>query len=198
MVPIDRYYQQFIVGTGKQDFVLDIKDIIEEKEPVDVKPLKVSYKQRVAEFLAQNADLPVFVFVKIKNIEQLNQEDIQELERILWTELGTEEEYMDYLQNSKMTFSKNVAAFIRSQIGIDRRVALEKLSQFFSDNNFTSLQEEYLKTIITYVSDHGDISPETLVNESPFDEFEWIDVFGTDFVKVRNYVQQLHNSIVIA
>lgn len=187
---------QFIVGSGKQDFVLDIKDIIEEKEPVDVKPLKVSYKQRVAEFLAQNADLPVFV--KIKNIEQLNQEDIQELERILWTELGTEEEYMDYLKNSKMTFSKNVAAFIRSQIGIDRRVALEKLSQFFSDNNFTSLQEEYLKTIITYVSDHGDISPETLVNESPFDEFEWIDVFGTDFVKVRNYVQQLHNSIVIA
>lgn len=187
---------QFIVGTGKQDFVLDIKDIIEEKEPVDVKPLKVSYKQRVAEFLAQNADLPVFV--KIKNIEQLNQEDIQELERILWTELGTEEEYMDYLKNSKMTFSKNVAAFVRSQIGIDRRVALEKLSQFFSDNNFTSLQEEYLKTIITYVSDHGDISPETLVNESPFDEFEWIDVFGTDFVKVRNYVQQLHNSIVIA
>lgn len=187
---------QFIVGTGKQDFVLDIKDIIEEKEPVDVKPLKVSYKQRVAEFLAQNADLPVFV--KIKNIEQLNQEDIQELERILWTELGTEEEYMDYLKNSKMTFSKNVAAFIRSQIGIDRKVALEKLSQFFSDNNFTSLQEEYLKTIITYVSDHGDISPETLVNESPFDEFEWIDVFGTDFVKVRNYVQQLHNSIVIA
>lgn len=187
---------QFIVGTGKQDFVLDIKDIIEEKEPVDVKPLKVSYKQRVAEFLAHNANLPVFV--KIKNIEQLNQEDIQELERILWKELGTEEEYMDYLQNSKMTFSKNVAAFIRSQIGIDRKVALEKLSQFFSDNNFTSLQEEYLKTIITYVSDHGDISLETLVNESPFDEFEWVDVFGADFVKVRNYVQQLHNSIVIA
>lgn len=91
-----------------------------------------------------------------------------------------------------------MAAFIRSQIGIDRRVALEKLAQFFSDNNFTSLQEEYLETIITYVSDHGDISLETLVNESPFDEFEWIDVFGTDFVKVRNYVQQLHNSIVIA
>lgn len=71
----------------------------------------------------------------------------------MWTELGTEEEYMDYLKNSKMTFSKNVAAFIRSQIGIDRRVALEKLAQFFSDNNFTSLQEEYLETIITYVSD---------------------------------------------
>lgn len=65
-------------------------------------------------------------------------------------------------------------AFIR----IDRKAAMEKLYQFFSDNNFTSLQKEYLKTIITYVSDYGDISLETLVNEFPFDEYEWIDTFG--------------------
>ncbi len=75
---------------------------------------------------------------------------------------------------------------------------MEKLSQFFSDNHFTSLQEEYLKTIITYVSDHGDISLETLVNESPFDEFEWVDVFGKDFIRVRNYVLKLHEAIVVA
>lgn len=128
----------------------------------------------------------------------MNHEDIQELERILWQELGTEEEYLSYLKTSKMSFDKNVAAFIRSQIGIDRKAAMEKLSQFFSDNHFTSLQEEYLKTIITYVSDHGDISLETLVNESPFDEFEWVDVFGKDFIRVRNYVLKLHEAIVVA
>ena len=89
-------------------------------------------------------------------------------------------------------------AFIRSQIGIDRKAAMEKLSQFFSDNNFTSLQEEYLKTIITYVSDYGDINPDTLVNESPFDEYEWIEVFGKDFMGVRNYVLKLHEAIVVA
>lgn len=144
------------------------------------------------EFIKQNSDLPVFI--KIKNLEQLNHDDIKELERILWTELGTEEEYMAYLQS----FNKNVAAFIRSQIGIDRKVAMEKLSQFFSNNNFTSLQEEYLKTIITYVSDHGDISTDTLVNESPFDEYDWIEVFGQDFIGVRNYVLKLHEAIVVA
>lgn len=125
---------QFIIGSGNRDFTLNITDIIEEKPSVVVKPYKASYKQRVEEFINQNSDLPVFV--KIKNIEQLNHEDIQELERILWKELGTEEEYMNYLQNNKMSFDKNVAAFIRSQIGIDRKAAMEKLSQFFSDNNF--------------------------------------------------------------
>lgn len=187
---------QFIIGNSNRDFVLNIKDIIEEKPMAVIKPYRASYKQRVEEYLSQNSDLPVFE--KIKNIEQLKQEDILELERILWEELGTEEEYMDYLKNSKMSFNKNVAAFIRSQIGIDRKVAMEKLSLFFSDNHFNSLQEEYLKTIIAYVSDHGDISLETLVNESPFDEYEWLDVFGKDFTGVKNYVLKLHEAIVVA
>lgn len=57
---------------------------------------------------------------------------------------------------------------------------------------------KHLKTIITYVSDHGDISLETLVNESPFDEYEWIEFLGQDFVGVRNYVLKLHEAIVVA
>lgn len=187
---------QFIVGNGSRDFVLNIKDIIEDKPSVAVQPYRASFKKRVEDFLNQNAELPVFV--KIRNIEQLDQKDISELERILWIELGTEDEYLNYLQNSKMSFNKNVAAFIRSQIGIDRKAAMSKLSQFFSDNNFTSLQEEYLKTIITYVSDHGDINLEILVNEYPFDEYEWIEVFGQDFIGVKNYVLKLHNAIVVA
>lgn len=187
---------QFIVGSGNRDFILNIKDIVEEKTPVVVEPFRASYKQRVEEFLSQNAELPVLM--KIKNLEQLNHKDIEELERILWEELGTEEEYLSYLRNNGMNFDRNVAAFIRSQIGIDRHVAIEKLSQFFSDNNFNSMQEEYLKAIITYVSEHGDINLETLVNESPFDEFEWLDVFGDKFINVRNYVMKLHESIVVA
>ena len=175
---------------------MNIKDIVEEKTPVVVEPFRASYKQRVEEFLSQNAELPVLM--KIKNLEQLNHKDIEELERILWEELGTEEEYLSYLRNNGMNFDRNVAAFIRSQIGIDRHVAIEKLSQFFSDNNFNSMQEEYLKAIITYVSEHGDINLETLVNESPFDEFEWLEVFGDKFINVRNYVMKLHGSIVVA
>ncbi|MBM6857617.1 DEAD/DEAH box helicase family protein [Caecibacteroides pullorum] len=187
---------QFIIDSESRDFILNIKDIIEEKSSVNIQPYRASYKQRVEEFLNQNAELPVLV--KIRNIEQLNQKDISELERILWTDLGTEDEYINYLQNCKMSFNRNVAAFIRSQIGIDRKAAMAKLSQFFSDNNFTSLQEEYLKTIITYVSDHGDISFETLVNEPPFDEFEWSDVFGQDFIGVKKYVEDLHDAIIVA
>lgn len=80
--------------------------------------------------------------------------------------------------NRKIILATTLMICLMAFIRIDRKAAMEKLYQFFSDNNFTSLQKEYLKTIITYVSDYGDISLETLVNEFPFDEYEWIDTFG--------------------
>lgn len=55
-----------------------------------------------------------------------------------------------------------------------------------------------MKTIITYVSDHGGISPKTLVNKYPFDEYEWLDVFGQEFINVRICVLKLHEAIVVA
>ena len=42
------------------------------------------------------------------------------------------------------------------------------------------------------------ISPDTLVYESPFDVYEWIDVFGQDFIGVINYVLKLHEAIMVA
>lgn len=75
---------------------------------------------------------------------------------------------------------------------------MEKSLQFFFENNFTSLQEEYLKTIITYVLVREEITTDTLVNEYSFDEYDWIDVFGQDFIGVRNYVLKLYESIVVA
>ena len=51
-------------------------------------------------------------------------------------------------------------------------------------------------TIITYVCKNGDISPETIVNESPFDGFDWAGVFGQDLSSVGKYVNMLHTSIV--
>ncbi len=59
-----------------------------------------------------------------------------------------------------------------------------------------SMQEEYLKTIIDYVCQNGDISKETIVNEFPFEEFDWIEVFGQKFSFIPKYVEKLHNVVV--
>ena len=130
--------------------------------------------------------------------KKLSFEDIAELEKICWKELGTKEEYEKYIAKSNMICGDSVGAFIRSQIGVDRRVAMERFSQFLSDTTLNSLQEEYIKSIITYVCDNGDITPNTLMEEEPFAQYEWIDTFGKHFIAVRNYVNEIHDIVRVA
>lgn len=184
---------QFITGITNQKFTINIKDTVETKgTPKDV-PLQTSYKQRVMDFLAENKELPVIQ--KIVNMEKLTSADISELEKICWKELGTKEDYEKFIAKSNMICGDSVGVFIRSQIGVDRHIAMERFSQFLSDTTLNSLQEEYIKSIITYVCDNGDITPNTLMEEEPFAQYEWIDTFGKNFVAVRNYVNEIHDLV---
>lgn len=187
---------QFITGITNQKFTINIKDTVETKgTPKDV-PLQTSYKQRVMDFLAENKELPVIQ--KIVNMEKLTSADISELEKICWKELGTKEDYEKFIAKSNMICGDSVGAFIRSQIGVDRHIAMERFSQFLSDATLNSLQEEYIKSIITYVCDNGDITPNTLMEEEPFAQYEWIDTFGKNFLAVRNYVNEIHDLVRVA
>ena len=184
---------QFITGITNQKFTINIKDTVEAKgTPKDV-PLQKSYKQRVIDFLAENKELPVIQ--KIVKMEKLTASDIKELEKICWKELGTKDDYEKFISKSNMICGDSVGAFIRAQIGVDRHLAMERFSQFLSDTTLNSLQEEYIKSIISYVCDNGDITTSTLMEEEPFAQYEWIDTFGQNFVAVRNYVNELHNVI---
>ena len=187
---------QFLTGISNQTFTINIKDTIEVKDMPDDVPSQVSYKQRVIDYLAENRELPVIQ--KIVKMERLSFEDICELERICWKELGTKEDYEKFIAKSNMICGDSVGAFIRSQIGVDRHVAMERFSQFLSDTTLNSLQEEYIKSIITYVCDNGDITPNTLLEEEPFAQYEWIDTFGKNFIAVRNYVNEIHDIVRVA
>ena len=152
--------------------------------------MRVSYKQRIIDFLANNRNLPVLK--KIYNLEQLSAEDINELERILWSKLGSKDDYAKHTQN--MLFGGNVAAFIRSLIGVDRSEALNKFSDFLSDNTLNSEQEDFLNTIVQYVCENGDITKEIVVNEAPFDEK--LVLFTPYMTPLGKYIDNLHNVII--
>lgn len=184
---------QFITGTASQRFTIDIKDTVEVLDSPAGVTLTTSYKQKVLEFLTDNKDLPVLK--KIMRLEQLERSDIRQLEEICWKELGSKEDYEKYIARNNMICGDSVGAFIRSQIGVDRHHAMEEFSRFLSGANLNSLQEEYVKTIITYVCQNGDITLENLVNTEPFSEYEWIDTFGQSFIAVRNFVNKVHQVI---
>ena len=187
---------QFVLGGLISKFYINIKDTVEVKGTPKAVSLQTSYKQRVIDFLAENKELPVIQ--KIVKMEKLTAADIRELEKICWKELGTKDDYEKFIAKSNMICGDSVGAFIRAQIGVDRHLAMERFSQFLSDTTLNSLQEEYIKSIIAYVCDNGDITTSTLMEEEPFAQFEWIDTFGQNFVAVRNYVNELHNIVRVA
>ncbi|MBQ6694915.1 MAG: DEAD/DEAH box helicase family protein [Bacteroidaceae bacterium] len=184
---------KFLVGSENRKFTIDIEDTVIDKGQAETL-LPRTYKQKIVDYLAEHRSHPAIQ--KIVNIEQLTREDIVELERIMWKELGTKEEYQKYVASGNMLCGDCVAAFVRSQVGVDRAKALEAFSSFIGSNVLNSMQEEYLKTIITYVCSNGDITPATLMTKAPFDAYKWQTVFGQHLICVKQFVDKLHNSIV--
>jgi type I restriction enzyme R subunit len=181
---------QFLVGAPDKTFIIDVEDVITDDGVAEGVEMRVSYKQRIIDFLANNRNLPVLK--KIYNLEQLSTEDVNELERILWEELGSKEDYAIHTQG--MLCGGNVAAFIRSLIGVDRREALEKFSDFLNDSELNAEQEDFLNTIVQYVCENGDITKEIVVNESPFDER--LVLFTPYMIPLGKYIDNIHNVII--
>ena len=182
---------KFIFGEQRRQFEVDIEDEVTDQGVAEEMASFTTYRQRVLEYLAENRNLPVLQ--KIINIEPLTDADIRELERIMWNELGTKDEYHHLTQN--MICGDFVAVFIRSIIGIDRAVALQMFTQFISNNALNSQQEEYLKAIINYVCENGDIKVNTLINDSPFSDYDVIDIWGENMQYVKKYIERLHGAI---
>ena len=149
-----------------------------------------TYKEKVIDYLAENTNNPTIQ--KIRNLEPINANDLKELERVLWEELGTKDEYQ------KITNIDNLAAFIRSIVGIEQDAINEKFGEFLSGNTFNSQQQEFVKSIIDYVRENGDIEAEDLIEKSPFDGYDIITMFGTQAQILRNIVDIMHNSITAA
>lgn len=180
---------KFLVGQSDQWFTVDIEDTItDDGEEEGILP-RVSYRQSVLDFLANNRNLPVLQ--KIYNLEQLSEKDFAELERILWKELGSKDDYARC--TAGLSCGNNVAIFIRSLVGVDRQNAVKRFSDFISGNELNAEQEDFLNTIISYVSENGDITKEIVVNEAPFDEK--LSVFTPYMLPLAKYVDTLHNVV---
>ena len=177
-------------SSQSKQFTLNIEDIVTDGgEAATVSMSGNTYKQRVLDYLSEHRDDAVFQ--KIFHLEQLSADDISQLERILWEELGSREDYVRYTQFDNM----NVAMFIRSVIKVDRQLALQKFTEFLNGSTLNALQMDYLKDIISYVCENGDIEPQTLMSVSPFSDINIIDLFDDKAVHVGKYVNLIHNVI---
>ena len=171
-------------------FVINIEDAISSDAVAAPVTLKATYHDRVIDYLAKHTDNEVLR--KIQNFEQLTTDDVNELQRIFWEELGTRTEF-DEATNGKK-YNHNVAAFIRVIQGVDRQKALALYTRFIKDGNLTGEQEQYLKEILNYLSENGDLQMSDFM-EYPLNRNRWRDVFGEYFVGLKDFVNELHKVI---
>lgn len=147
-----------------------------------------NYKERVIDYLNQNSDKNP-VIKKIKNLEQLDSKDIDDLEHVFWKELGTKEEY-DSVSNGK-----SLGVFIRRIVGLSTDKVNEVLSDYLKTYNFNSRQEEFLNEIVNFVRENGDIEPKDLYESEPFKHQEYTDIFNGNTEPVYSFIELMHNSI---
>ena len=182
----------FIDGEARA-WIVDIHDQAEDRPEIEDKYGNFdirTYREKVIDYLAEHSDSEVIR--KIKKIEPLTNDDLDELEKILWEELGTKEEYY------KSTENDNVAAFIRSLVGLDQDSVNKRFGEYLDGNNYNSRQQEFIKAIINYVRENGDISIEDLLETEPFDNYDLTMLFGDRVGAVIDVVNTLHNSIWLA
>lgn len=177
-------------GNGKKFDVHISDEVLPNGEDTDISIDIRTYKQKVIDYLLEHSNNPVVK--KIKNLEKINANDLKELEHILWNELGSKADY------EKTTDTENLAVFIRSLVGLEQSAINEKFGAFLSGNVLNPQQQEFVKTIIDYVRENGNIELTDLANTSPFNEYPIIDIFGENIGILQTIVNTFNNAVLAA
>ena len=157
-------------GVAGQKFTINVTDtFVEDSSGVNITPIR-TYRRRVEDYLKEHLS-DDDALQKIYHLEPLSEQDISRLEQIFWEELGSKEEFE--AQTRTKPYQHNVAAFIRSIIGIEQDIALEKYRTLIHGAELTRMQEEYLRTLIRYVCENGDIAT-VVLQQPPFNRFTTI------------------------
>ena len=141
------------------------------------------YNKRVEKYLDEykNDD----VIQKLKNNIPLTMYDIKYLEKILWEDLGTKEEY-------EKTYGKiPLLKMVSKIIGMDRKVVEKEFSLFLSNENLNSDQINFVKHIVDYIVKNGSIDKKELK------DFPEADKFGGLFQLFDNKREVLTNIVKI-
>lgn len=187
-----RDLMQFLDKSPKKQIDVNIDDTVEPSgydggdTIIDIR----TYREKVLDYLIEHSDNEVIH--KIQRLEPITNEDLKALEKILWEELGTKEEY------EQTTDIDNLAVFVRSLIGLSQEAVNEKFGEYLNGNVLNAQQQEFIRAIINYVRENGDISREDLIEKSPFDNYDILTLFGDNIASVLTVVKILHDSVNVA
>lgn len=129
-----------------------------------------NYKAKAEHYIRQHQDN--IAIKKLKTNQPLTAKDIESLEKILWNEVGTKQDYEQEFG------SKPLGEFVREIVGLDMNAAKEAFSEYLTNTNLDSRQIYFVNQIVEYIVHNGMLRDFSILQESPFtDQGSVVDIF---------------------
>lgn len=178
-----------IYNTNFDDEILSVEWKESELENDDLK----DYKAKAEYYIRQHQDNAVIA--KLKSNIPLISDDIQVLEKILWDEVGTKQDYeAEYGQ-------KPLGEFVREIVGLDMAAAKAAFSEFLDATNLDSRQIYFVNQIVEYIVQNGMMKDLSVLQELPFTEQGSIVEIFTDlsvWMGIRHAIDQVNANALVA
>ena len=178
-----------LYDTNFDDDILSVEWNESELENDDLK----NYKAKMEYYIRQHQDNDVIA--KLKTNKPLTSDDITALEKILWSEVGSREDYeAEYGQ-------KPLGELVREIVGMDMNAAKEAFSEYLNDVSLDSRQIYFVNQIVEYIVQNGMMKDLSVLQESPFtDQGSIIEIF-TDlsvWMGIRKAIECVNSNALAA
>ena len=175
-------------STNFDDQILETEWHESQLETDDLK----NYRAKAEFYVREHQDSPAIA--KLKSNLPLTQQDVAELESILWSQVGTQEDYeAEYGE-------KPLGEFVREVVGMDMKAAKEAFSVYLNDVNLDDRQIYFVNQIVEYIVQNGLMKDLSVLQKPPFTDLGSISqVFDAgNWKKIREIIQKINANARVA
>lgn len=139
---------------------VDVLESVEIEEGHVPSADRAPYKERVSHYLIKYKDEGVIA--KLNTNQPLTPQDVKDLERIFWTEIGSAEEYRQAFGD------KSLGHLVRSIIGLDPTATEAAFAEFLNTTSLNSEEIFLVKRVKDYVQEFGVVEDFSIFGEDQF------------------------------
>ena len=146
-----------------------------------------NYKTKAEFYIRQHENQEAIA--KLKGNIPLTSQDVKALEEILWSEVGTKEDY------EAECGQKPLGEFVREIVGVEMTAAKAAFAEFLDETNLDSRQIYFVNQIVEFIVRNGVMKDLSVLQEAPFtDQGSIVEVF-TDlsvWMGIRKAIEQVN------
>ena len=175
--------------TNFDDEILSVDWKESELENDDLK----NYKAKAEFYVRQHMNDAVIA--KLKGNVPLTVEDVQALEKALWSEVGTKQDF------ETAYGQKPLGEFVREIVGLDMNAAKEAFAQYLNDTTLDSRQIYFVNQIVEYIVHNGMMKDLSVLQEAPFTDYGSIVEVFTDlsvWAGIRQVIERVNANALAA